>query len=152
MFIRRAQTRSLTSGQIYATFRLVQTVRTGSAVRQSTLLNLGSHFDLPQPQWHALVKRIEDLLHVQAAVADPMLSDEGQVLAQRYGAQLLALRASAGDGARTPALSLGGGEFERFQDVDLDSLELVRPRSVGVVTGVNYPGRRIDSSELRRPT
>ena len=132
MFIRRAQTRSLASGQIYATFRLVQTVRTGSAVRQSTLLNLGSHFDLPQPQWPALVKRIEDLLHGQAAVADPMLSDEGQVLAQRYGAQLLALRASAGDGARTPALSPGGGEFERFQEVDLDSLELVRPRSVGV--------------------
>ena len=132
MFIRRAQTRSLASGQIYATFRLVQTVRTGSAVRQSTLLNLGSHFDLPQPQWPALVKRIEDLLHGQAAVADPMLSDEGQVLAQRYAAQLLALRASAGDGARTPALSPGGGDVERFQDVDLDSLELVRPRSVGV--------------------
>ena len=132
MFIRRAQTRSLTSGQIYATFRLVQTVRTGSAVRQSTLLNLGSHFDLPQPQWPALVKRIEDLLHGQAAVADPMLSDEGQVLAQRYGAQLLALRASAGDGARTPALSPGGGDVERVQDVDLDSLELLRPRSVGV--------------------
>ena len=48
MFIRRTQTRNRTSGQPYTTHRLVQSVRVGSAVKQSTLLNLGSHFDLPK--------------------------------------------------------------------------------------------------------
>ena len=51
MFIRRTQTRSRTSGEPYVTYRLVQTARVGSAVKQTTLLNLGSHFDLPRTEW-----------------------------------------------------------------------------------------------------
>jgi hypothetical protein len=37
----------------------------GSSVKQSTLLNLGSHFDLPQDQWAALAARIDQLVHGQ---------------------------------------------------------------------------------------
>ena len=43
MFIRRTQTRNRVSGEPYTTYRLVQTARVGGAVKQSTLLNLGSH-------------------------------------------------------------------------------------------------------------
>ena len=54
MFIRCTRTRSRSSGEPYVTYRLVQTARVGGVVKQTTLLNLGSHFDLPQDQWAAL--------------------------------------------------------------------------------------------------
>ena len=47
MFIRCTQTRNRHSGQPYLTYRLVHSARVGSSVKQSTRLNLGSHFDLP---------------------------------------------------------------------------------------------------------
>ena len=55
MFIRRTQTRNRVSGEPYVTYRLVHSERVGSAIKQTTLLNLGSHFDLPQAHWPALV-------------------------------------------------------------------------------------------------
>ena len=65
---------------------------------------------------------------------DSTLSDAGQTLAQRYAAQLIALQPSA---ARITADAAARAKAEpdepgRYQEVDLDSLELVRPRSVGV--------------------
>ena len=132
MFIRRTQTRNRTSGQPYTTHRLVQSVRVGSAVKQATLPNLGSHFDLPQSEWPALAKRIGDLLRGQSAFPDPTLSDAGQALAQRYAAQLIAMKPSAASITAREAAQPDPGEPGRYQEVDLDSLDLVRPRSVGV--------------------
>jgi len=133
MFIRRTQTRNRTSGEPYITHRLVQTARVGGAVKQTTLLNLGSHFDLPQQQWPALAGRIDDLLRGQSSLPDAALSEVGETLAQRYAAQLIALQPSAASitagAARAESVS---GEADRYQEVDLDSLDLVRPRSVGV--------------------
>ena len=132
MFIRRTQTRNRTSGQPYTTHRLVQSVRVGSAVKQATLLNLGSHFDLPQSEWPALAQRIDDLLRGQSALPDPTLCDAGQALAQRYAAQLIAMKPSAASITAREAARPDPGEPGRYQEVDLDSLDLVRPRSVGV--------------------
>ncbi len=132
MFIRRTQTRPRNSGEPYSTFRLVQSSRVGSAIKQSTLLNLGSHFDLPQAEWPALARHIDELLQGQQPLVEAALSDKALALAQRYAAQLIALRPSAA--ALTPAQAAAArpGEPERYQEVDLDSLEVVRPRSVGV--------------------
>ena len=47
MFIRCTPTRNRHSGQPYLAYRLVHSARVGSSVKQSTRLNLGSHFDLP---------------------------------------------------------------------------------------------------------
>ena len=134
MFIRRTQTRNRTSpGEPYSTFRLVETARVGSTVKQTTLLNLGSHFELPQDQWPALAARIDELVRGQRCLVDPSLSDAGQALAQRYAAQLIALRPSAASITVAAArAATGAGEPGRYQEVDLDSLDLVRPRSVGV--------------------
>lgn len=132
MFIRRTQTRSRTSGEPYTTHRLVQTCRVGASVKQTTLLNLGSHFDLPQQEWPALAKRIDELLQGQAPLIDALLSETGQALAQRYAAQLIALRPSAATLTAFQAATTDPSEPVRYQEVDLDSLELVRPRSVGV--------------------
>ncbi|MEO8124276.1 MAG: hypothetical protein ABI633_09520, partial [Burkholderiales bacterium] len=132
MFIRRTQTRNRTSGEPYTTHRLVQTARVGSAVKQTTLLNLGSHFELPQEQWPGLAQRIDELLRGQTSLLDPTLSDAGQALAQRYAAQLIALQPSAASITPAAAAKAEPDEPGRYQEVDLDSLELVRPRGVGV--------------------
>src|SRR5271157_5368104 len=126
MFIRRTNTRNRKTGEAYFTHRLVEAVRVGAAVKQRTLLNLGAHFDLPHDDWAALAGRIGELLHGQAALLGVSSVVESQ--AQRYAAQLIArpgLEADAGGEAETAAT-------ERFQEVDLGTLDLVRPRCVGV--------------------
>jgi transposase len=132
MFIRRTQTRSRNADEPYSTFRLVQNSRIGSSVKQTTLLNLGSHFDLPQAEWPALTRQIEDLLRGQRPVPDAALSDTGQVLAQRYAAQLIALKPSAATMTAAELQAAGPQQIQRWQEVDLDSLDFVRPRSIGV--------------------
>jgi Transposase DDE domain len=132
MFIRRTQTRNRASGEPYTTYRLVQTARVGAAVKQSTLLNLGSHFDLPPDEWPALAQRIDELMRGQRPLLDATLSDAGQALAQRYAAQLIALQPSAASLTRSAVAKADPGEVGRYQEVDLDSLDFVRPRSVGV--------------------
>ena len=121
MFIRRTRTRSI--GE-YFTFRLVRSERIGSKVRQRTLLNLGRHFDVAQSDWPALCRRIDELLAGQL----PLPPDGPPALeshAQRITALLLA-------GERIGAASSPASQRHDFQHVDVDSLELIRPRSVGV--------------------
>lgn len=151
MFIRRTQTRNRTSGEPYSTYRLVEASRVGSAVKQTTLLNLGSHFDLPQAHWPALARRIDELVHGQSSMLEASLPEEVQALAQRFAAQIIARKqpvpslgaaptvradratpapAKAAKPPSSPANE--AGEQARYQEVDLDSLELVDPRSVGV--------------------
>ena len=126
MFIRRTNTRNRVTGEAYFTYRLVQAARVGAAVKQRTLLNLGTHFDLPQAQWPALAARIEQLLHGQTSLLVGTLSDTVESLAQRYAAQLIA-RAGYSDVVSGPT-----DEAQRFCEVDLSTLEQLRPRSVGV--------------------
>ena len=70
MFIRRTLTRR-TSGQDYHSHRLVHSERDGAKVRQRTLLNLGSDFDLPKEEWPRLCRRIDEILNGQAAAHRP---------------------------------------------------------------------------------
>ena len=122
MFIRRTRTRSIDDS--YFTFRLVRSERTGSKVRQRTLLNLGRHFEVAQHDWPALCRRIDELLAGQM----PLPGDTPPALeshAQHIAAQLLA-RERVGT-VSSPATHRGD-----IQHVDVDSLELLRPRSVGV--------------------
>ena len=121
MFIRRTRTRSI--GESF-TFRLVRSERIGSKVRQRTLLNLGRHFDVAQSDWPVLCRRIDELLAGQL----PLPPDGPPALeshAQRITALLLA-------GERIGAASSPASQRHDFQHVDVDSLELIRPRSVGV--------------------
>ena len=61
----------------------MHSARVGSSVKQSTLLNLGCHFDLLQDQWPALAARIDQLARGQGSWVESTLSDAGQALAQR---------------------------------------------------------------------
>ena len=122
MFVRRTQTRR-TDGQTYYTHRLVRSRRHGDKVRQRTLLNLGRGFEIPKAQWPTLCQRIEEILHGQS----PLLDDTPAAVeleAQRIAAQVLARGGVDGK----PRCTAGAD----VQSVDVDSLELTRPRSVGV--------------------
>jgi hypothetical protein len=126
MFIRHTQTRAKNSGDAYFSHRLVEAVRVGKKVHQRTILNLGAQLDLPQAEWPALASRIEEILHGQASLLPPEAGVEE--LAQRFAAQLIARRAAGAglDGEKPEPTE------ERFTEVDLSTLEMVRPRSVGV--------------------
>ena len=122
VFIRRTQTRRTQDGKPYFSHRLVHSERVGDAVRQRTLLNLGRHFDIPQAQWPQLCARIDDILAGQAPlVADCPHAVEHE--AQRIAGQLVVRGAQASGAAAGPT---------DVQPLDVDSLRLVRPRSVGV--------------------
>ena len=158
MFIRRTQTRSRLSGEPYVTYRLVHSARVGNAIKQTTVLNLGSHFDLPQAQWPALAQRIDELVRGQRSMLEATLPEEVQAFAQRFAAQIIARKpavpslgtalearavpaaaastepvaGSAVSPANSPASPTSeAGEVARYQEVDLDSLELSRPAQRG---------------------
>ncbi len=134
MFIRRTNTRNRTNGEAYFSYRLVETSREGNAVKQRTLLNLGSHFNLPQAEWPFLAERIEQLLHGHASLLPSSLPEVTETLAQRYAAQLIARQREVTGETSTSAA--GGDELlavaSRFVEVDLSTLEQIRPRTVGV--------------------
>ena len=163
MFIRRTQTRNRISGEPYITYRLVHSARVGNAIKQTTVLNLGSHFELARAQWPALAQRIDELVRGQRSMLEATLPQEVQAFAQRFAAQIIArtpalpslgvaptartvaaaaasAQPAAGCAASPPGSppdspaspSSDVGEVARYQEVDLDSLELVDPRSVGV--------------------
>lgn len=123
MFIRQTKTSNATSGEPYHTFRLVASERIGGKVRQQTLLNLGRNFSLPREQWPHLCARIEQILSGQMSLLEP--SPKIETLAQRYAARLVTTRRPVTE----PKQDL---PVPDYHEVDVDSLELIRPRSIGV--------------------
>ena len=128
MFVRRTQTRSTANGEPYFTHRLVCSVRSGTRVRQRTLLNLGRHFAFPQSSWPVLCSRVEQILTAQHALPLAELPRDLEQEAQRIAAQLLT-RQVALPGTDEPQHGAQDGEYHT---IDVATLELLRPRSVGV--------------------
>ena len=125
MFIRCTTIKSRKSGDPYITYRLCESERVGSKVKQRTLLNLGRHFDVPREDWKRLTARIEELLAPRAALLELTLPEALEAKAQRYVARILSNRGG-------PAGSDEQAASTEFTEVSLDSLEIIRPRSVGV--------------------
>ena len=140
MYIRATRTRSTSTGEAYFTHRLVRTVRTDGKVRQQTLLNLGRHFDIDQAHWPALCQRIEQLIEPHQAVLVALeLPVEVERCAQRLAARLIAAQgkeahAAAADwpDAEGKAPQADAAAAKEMHTVDAASLDLVRPRTVGV--------------------
>ncbi len=126
MFVCRTRTRSR-DGKQYFTFRLVRSQRVGRKVRQRTLLNLGSHFSIQRDHWRTLCKRVEQILDSHPDLlpieTDPEVEAEAQRIAERLLREGLPL-ADPPPGADPSQPD--------FQSIDVDSLKLARPRSVGV--------------------
>ena len=121
MFIRRTATRNKWNGESHITYRLVSSERHGKSVRQVTRLNLGRHFDVAAKHWPSLCARIEQIVSAQTSLAPLELSPRLERLAQHYAAQLV-IRADTAP-ATTPPV---------YEEVALESIQQVRPRSVGV--------------------
>ena len=144
MYIRRTHTNNSSTGERYYTYRLVASQRVDGKPRQMTLLNLGRHFAVDQDLWASLCVRIEQLLSHQAELLPIELPAAVEKAAQRIAAQLIEQRAVvsktplADEGPSTPAESSVAPEESvaaaptDLQIVDVDSLELTRPRTVGV--------------------
>ena len=118
MYIRKTQCQKKKAGGHYFTYRLVESRRTEKGVRQRTLLNLGVDFSLPREQWPDLTKRIEDILGGQQSLLD--IDSDIERLAQGYASRIIISDQDVSDPDNID-----------YREVDLDSIEMSRPRSVG---------------------
>ena len=131
MFVCRTRTRSR-DGKQYFTFRLVRSQRVGDKIRQRTLLNLGSQFPVQRDHWRTLCQRVRQVLDPQSDLLPIECDPEVEAEAQRIVERLLR------DGVPLAAPAPGPDPSQQaclqpdFQSVDVDSLQLARPRSVGV--------------------
>ena len=100
-------------------------------MRQRTLINLGQHFTLDKNKWPVLCARIESLLSGQSQLIPEQAHPEIEALAQRYFGRLITAQKPVVRKCtdETGASSAGAAEY---QDVDINSLEMVRPRTIGV--------------------
>ena len=114
----------LASGQTYFTHRLVRSHRLSGKVRQQTLLNLGRHFSIPRHDWPLLCRRLDEILSGQL----PLIQEGSAPLEEE--AQRMAERLLQGEADVTG--TAGEASSEDLQTVAVDSVELTRPRSVGV--------------------
>jgi hypothetical protein len=121
MYIRRTKIKSLKDGTAYYTYRLVESIRTQKGVRQHTLLNLGRHFPHPRKTWPELTGRINDIMNGQMSLFE--LPAEIERAAQYYAGMIIRAR------GRAQMQGEGGSDY---RNVDIHSLELTNPRSVGV--------------------
>ena len=92
---------------------------------------------MPQSDWPRLCARIEALLDGQAVI--PGESGIIETLAQRYAARLIATqsgaaqeRTTAGNPVTQPCHAPPAAPDSSFAEVDVASLQLTRPRSVGI--------------------
>ncbi len=123
MFLRQTKISSRRSGDACTTFRLVASERIGGRVKQRALLNLGTNFSLPKEKWPELCTWIEQILAGQGALF-PWAGDIEQE-AHRYAALLI------GKGGAKDRRDENGSSFD-YQKMAVNSLELVRPRAIGV--------------------
>ena len=118
MFIRRTQIQKRKAGGHYYTYRLVESLRTEKGVRQHTLLNPGTDFCLPKDQWPILAKRVHDILHNQQPLFE--LACDIKRLARNIAAKIIVRQQDNNDDSDID-----------YREVDIDSLEMSRQRSVG---------------------
>ena len=157
MYIRRTQTRSNATGEPYFTYRLVRSERIGGKVKQVTLLNLGRHFAVDPSLWPALCIRIDELLAGQASLVEINLPNSAAVEADRIVAQLQLHKAPVVSATAIPAPSETGPVAQSeavpptdVQAVDVNTLEWVRPRSIGVEQIGLWAMRQVEFAELLR--
>jgi transposase len=122
MYIRKTGTRRSPDGKAYPSFRIVTSERVQGKVKQRTLLNIGSCFELQPDLWGALCSRIDDMLAGRLSLIQPNPLIEGY--AQEFAARIIAENAS-------PAPETPKTDTE-YIEVDPNSLAMLRPRSVGV--------------------
>jgi len=123
MYIRRTTINRHKDGKSYYTYRLVESVRTSKGVRQHTLLNLGSNFTCPRESWPDLSNRIEEIISGQQLLFPP--ASDLEDAAQRYAALIIQSR------NRPDGIDGDSTSSSDYRNVDINTLEFMRPRSIG---------------------
>jgi len=123
MFIRQTQTRPNSDGGSYFTYRLVESRRVGKKISQHTLLNLGTNFDLPTEIWPELCTRVAQILNSE----QPLFAVDAAIekSAQHIYSQIIARS------GEFQALANENDQTQDFEEVDINSLQQIKPRSVG---------------------
>ena len=118
MFIRKTQCQQKKSGGHYFTYRIVESQRIGTKVRQYTLLNLGVDFSIPKEHWTTLTNRIQEILSGQQPlfIIDTSLDKAAHNYAQKI------LTAKQEDEVK------GSSDY---RTVNIDTLNIYNPRSIG---------------------
>jgi len=128
MYIRRTKTKTADHGEDSYTYRIVESVREGTQVKQRTLLNLGKNFAIEPAHWPLLAARIEQLLQGSAphqAELFHLADDVGQLLeatAERYSDLIIAKLAQP-VAAATPE--------QDYHRVNINHIEANQARSIG---------------------
>ena len=122
MYIRRTTIKSRKNGEPYYTYRLVESVRTSKGVRQRTLLNLGTNFSCPRESWPDLAKRIGEVISAQKQLFPP--ASDLEDAAQRYAALIIQ--------SKNRADGIDSATSSDYRNVDINTLEFIRPRSIGI--------------------
>ena len=132
MYIRRTKTKTAEHGEDSFTYRIVESVREGTQVKQRTLLNLGKDFAIEPAHWPLLAARIEQLLQGSAprqAELFTLAGEVGQLLeaaAERYSTLIIAKLAQ-------PLLAVATPEQD-YHSVDINHIEASQARSIGAET------------------
>jgi transposase len=128
MYIRRTKTKTADHGKDSYTYRIVESVRVGTQVKQRTLLNLGKDFAIEPTLWPLLTARIEQLLQGSAPLQSELfhLADEiGQLLettAERCSDLIIAKM------AQPVAIETPEQDYHR---VNINQIEAHQARSIG---------------------
>src|SRR5664280_81512 len=131
MYIRRTKTKTAEYGKDSYTYRIVESVRVGTQVKQRTLLNLGKDFAIEPTHWPLLAARIEQLLQGSAphqAELFALVDDAGQLLeaaAERYSDLIIAKL------AQPVAIPTPEEDYHR---VNINHIEAHQARSIGAET------------------
>ena len=119
MFIRRTVSKNKKyDDEKYYTYRLVESYRVGSKVKQRVLLNLGADFSVDKDKWSILSTRVEDIVKQRETLFD-IDDKEIESLAQQYALQLIALSSNSDD------------EDEEYKEIDINSIDSVNPKTIG---------------------
>ncbi len=128
MYIRRTKTKTVDHGEDSYTYRIVESVREGTQVKQRTPLNLGKDFAIEPAHWPLLAARIEQLLQGSAPRQDELFhleDDVGQLLeaaAERYSDLIIAKL------AQPVATAAPAQDYHR---IDINHIETHQARSIG---------------------
>lgn len=123
MFIRAVEHKDTKNRRRYLTYKLVDSVRTERGPRQSTVLNLGTDFDLPKEDWKQLANLIEEIITGQGSLVE--YPKKIRSLAETYAKRIIDKQAHVIE-AEEPEIS------PDYATVDLNSVDNNTSRSAGV--------------------
>ena len=130
MYIRKTKIKNSKADKDYYTYRIVESQRIGKTVKQVTILNLGTAFDVPQEKLIMLTSLIQDVLQAkngQYSLFESTVHQDSDIASKaHYYASLILNKISE------PIKDLSNQKERRdYQSVDTNAIGILEPRSIG---------------------